>query len=389
MEKKYQKEIESLFKAKGLPVLPALTFSDVTIQSQWSDIVHRSDINNLKARLGRNFFLNIPIISANMSDVTGVNMAISLAKLGGLSFIPQFTSLEDRLQQIKEIKSVKIDDKDEQIDKDKESYFPHALKDKEGRLCIGATLRLSANYLEEAKAFIEAGADVLLLDTARAGSNVTYNATKEIKNLFPDCVLIVGNIDNPQHVAKLAEAGADGLKIGIGPGSRCKTRMVTGVGVPQIHAVLGCYAVAKELGVTVISDGGIRNSSDFAKSLGAGADCVMLGSLLAGTEESPSLIVKKIIDGREQLFKKYRGSASLEHQLERIKNGNLDLAREPEGESIEVPYAGTLSSVVSRMINGLRSSMSYVGAHNLEEFKNNVEFIWVSHSGFDEGKPRG
>jgi IMP dehydrogenase len=484
MDKKYKQAITKVFKNKGLPELPALTFSDVTIQSKWSDIEHRSDIKNFKTYLSKNFYINIPLVSANMGDVTNWKTAIALAREGALGFIPQFTSLEDRLDQVKKVKRAdniliedpvtatadislveakkimndnhvtscmvvdknnkligilshrdyqfKLDDSVEIskimkhppfhtasvgisqkraieifdelkleklpiVDKNgilkglmsakdilKQRQFPNAVKDKNGRLCVGVALRLSGDYINEAKEFIKAGADVLLLDTARAGSEVTLKATKEIKKNFPNCILIVGNIDNPEHVYKLAKAGADCLKIGIGPGSRCKTRMVAGVGIPQITAILKCYAVAKNLGVKIISDGGIKDSSDLAKALGAGADIIMAGSLFAGTDEAPGMLIRK----GNQLWKRYRGSASLDHQLERIQNGSLDVAREPEGESNDVPYSGSISHVVNNLMNGLRSSMSYVGAKTIEEFHEKVEFVWISNSGFEEGKPR-
>ena len=318
--------------------------------------------------------MNIPIVSANMTDVTGIDLAIALAKEGGLGLLPQFPSIEDRVEMIKQIKKDTVDTK----------KFTRALLDKNNKPCVAVGVRLSGDYVKEASVFLDAGADVLLLDTARAGSESAYIATKKIKKLFPNSILIVGNIDNPFHIPKLVEAGADCIKIGIGPGSRCKTRVVAGIGTPQIHAVLKCYAVAKELNVPIISDGGIRDSGDFAKALGAGADIVLLGSLFAGTEEAPGDIVIK--DG--QKFKNYRGSASLEHQQERIKTGSLEFVREPEGESSIVPCTDTVQSVVFKLLNGLRSSMSYVGARDLIAFKNKVKFQWISHSAFDEGKVR-
>ncbi len=483
MDKKYKNAIAKIFEEKGLPELPALTFSDVTIQSKWSDIEHRSDIKSFKTYLSKNFSINIPLVSANMGDVTNWKTAIALAREGALGFIPQFTSLEDRLNQVRKVKradNIVIDDpitifpnitlgkakeimdehqvssalvvdkkkklvgilahRDYQfkhdnsikvseimkkppfhtaqigisqkkaieifdelrleklplVDKNgilkglmsakdilKQWQYPNAVKDKKGRLCVGAALRLSGDYLNEAKKLLKAEADVLLLDTARAGSEITFKATREIKKAFPNCILVVGNIDNPEHVYKLAKAGADCLKIGIGPGSRCKTRIVAGVGIPQITAIMKCYAIAKELGIKIIADGGIKDSGDLAKALGAGADATMVGSLLAGTDEAPGMLIKK----GNQLWKRYRGSASLDHQLERIQNGSLDVAREPEGESADVAYSGSIAHLINNLMNGLRSSMSYVGARTVEEFKEKVEFVWISNSGFEEGKP--
>jgi IMP dehydrogenase len=476
--------ISKTLKSKNLPENIALTFSDVTIQSEWSKIKHRSDLNNFKSYLSKDFFLNIPIVSANMGDVTNYKTAIAMAREGGLGFIPQFTSLEDRINQIKKVKradnvliedpivagpditlgeakrimsqnhitGILIVDKDNKllgilshkdyrfekddsvsiskimtkndlrtayfkisreeaveifnkfkleklplVDKDntlkglmtakdimKERLYPRAIKDSKGKLCVGAALRLSGDYMKEAKEFLSSGADVLLLDTARAGSEITLQATKDIKKQFPKCVLVVGNIDNPMHVIELGKAGADCIKVGIGPGSRCKTRMVAGVGTPQITAVLKCFAVAKEMGIKIISDGGIKDSSDMAKILASGADSVMIGSLFAGTDEAPGILIRK----GNQLWKRYRGSASLDHQIERIENGSLDVVRNPEGESADVAYSGSVSYVIENLIDGLKSSMSYVGATDLEIFKERTKFIWISNSGFEEGKPR-
>lgn len=481
-----KKLVQNYFDRKGLPLRPALTFSDVTIVTKFSNIQKRSDLHNFRTNLSKNFQLNIPVVSANMEDVTGTRMAIALARLGGLSFLPQFMPLADRVAAVEKVKRVdneRIDDplvisdkatlgdawklmksrgvssvlvtdkagalkgiltsRDYRFKNEKDSAMPiasvmtskglvtgnskismdsalalfekhkieklplvdkkgkltglisakdiekrkqyvNAVRDKKGRLAVGVGLRLTGDYCGEAKELLAAGADVLLLDTARAGAKIVIDATKQLRKQFPKAVLVVGNIDNPEHVKLLADAGADCIKVGIGPGARCKTRMVAGIGTPQIHAVASCAAVAKELGVYIIGDGGIRGSDDFAKVLVAGADVAMIGSLLAGTDESPGILIRK----GNQLWKQYRGSASLDHQLERIQKGSLDEVRNPEGESALVAYAGSTDSVIKGMIDGLKSSMSYAGAPTIQDFWKQGEFLWVSGSGYEEGKPR-
>lgn len=486
MKMNIHKLIQDYFNKKGLPLQPALTFSDVTILTKFSEVRKRSDLNNFKVQLSKNFSINVPITSANMGDVTGPQMAIALARLGAFGFLPQFMPIEERIEAVMQVKRVdneRIDDpltiintatlgeawklmrgrgvssivvidskhklrgiltsrdyrfknesdkrlpiksimtsknlvtgatdisldgalklfekyKMEKLplvdrgmkltglmsakDIEKRKQYPNAVRDKNGRLAVGVGLRLTGDYCKEAGELLSAGADVLLLDTARAGAQIVVEATKKLRKQFPKETLVVGNIDNPEHVKLLADAGADCVKVGIGAGARCKTRMVAGIGTPQLHAIASCAAVAKDLGVYVIGDAGIRGSDDFAKALVAGADAVMIGSLLAGTDEAPGILIRK----GNQLWKQYRGSASLDHQLERIQKGSLDEIRNPEGESALVAYAGSVDSVIKGMIDGLRSSMSYVGARNIKEFHERGEFLWVSGSGYEEGKPR-
>jgi IMP dehydrogenase len=485
-EKEVAVLVEKYLEKKGLPSRPALSFSDVTIVTKYSAIPSRSALRDFRVNLSRNFSINLPIVSANMQDVTGPAMAVALARLGGLGFLPQFDSLEARARAVRKVKRVDnermndpltilntatlgearklmeehgvssilvvsgggilcgiltsrdyrfkesaddrlpiesvmtsmplktadceimmegamnlfdqyrieklplVDDKGKLCglisakDIEKRRQYPNAVRDASGRLAVGVGLRLSGDHCKEAELLLEAGADVLLLDTARAGSELAVTATRELRKNFPGANLVVGNIDNPNHVALLAEAGADCVKVGIGPGARCKTRLVAGVGTPQLYAIASCAAAAEKLGVRVIGDGGIRGSDDMEKALVAGADAVMLGSLLAGTDESPGELEFE----RGQLQKKYRGSASKDHQKERIQKGSLGEVRNPEGESASVPYAGSADRVVKSLIDGLRSSMSYVGSWNLKEYRDANEFLWISSSGYEEGKPR-
>jgi len=252
-------------------------------------------------------------------------------------------------------------------------------------LLVGAALRLNAEYLREAELLLAAGTDVLLLDTARANSKRVRDAVKAIKFRFPEAQLVVGNIDTPEAAAMLIAAGADGLKVGIGPGSACKTRDATGVGIPQVTAIVSCAAIARMHSVPIIADGGIKCGADLSKALVAGAQSVMVGSLFAGTDESPGEVFR---DANQQ-WKMYRGSASAEHQFDRIESGSLDAMRAPEGVPRRVAYTGPVKGVIDELLGGLRSSMSYVGAHDVNEFEKFGTFVWQTVSGYEEGKPKG
>lgn len=479
--------VRRYFKKKGLPWRPALTFNDVSIITKFSDVSSRSALKDFRTPIGNNFYLNIPIVSANMDTVTESELAIALARLGGLGFIHQFLPIEKRVREVARVKRadnalienpVTISDKatlgeakakmkehdissilvideygrlwgiitsrdyrfktNDQLlvtevmkwiplvsakpgisfakaqeifekhrieklplmdgrgrlcglmsakDILKIKHYPAALRDKKGRLAVGATVGVSGNYLLEAEQLLVSGVDAILLDAARGGATMLVDSIRAVRNLkkkFPNMVIVAGNIDNAEHVGILAKAGADCIKVGIGPGARCKTRMVAGVGAPQVYAVASCAAVAQKIGIPVIADGGIRGSNDLAKALVAGADAVMIGSLFAGTDESPGLRVRK----GNQFFKEYRGSASLEHQLDRIKTDILDEVREPEGESAPVPYAGSVAYVVKGLMGGLRSAMSYIGAWTIKEVHSRGEFLWVTNEGYEEGKPQ-
>lgn len=266
----------------------------------------------------------------------------------------------------------------------KEREFPMAVRDGKGRLRVAVAVRLNSSFLEESETLLEAGADALLLDTARANSKLARDAAYEIKKRFPGSLLVVGNIDTPEAALMLIDAGADCLKVGIGPGSPCKTRQVAGIGIPQLTAIAMCSAVARKYKIPVIADGGIRNSGDLAKALVAGANMVMIGNLLAGTDESPGEMFR---EGNQQ-WKMYRGSASLEHQLDRIEFGDLDRVRLPEGIQHRIPYTGSIKAVIDELTEGLLSSMSFVGTTNLEEFWREGKFFWQTNAGYEEGKPR-
>ncbi|MFC1521561.1 IMP dehydrogenase [Elusimicrobiota bacterium] len=271
----------------------------------------------------------------------------------------------------------------------KKVLYPHASKDSRGRLLVGGAIGVKDDYLERAQALVEAGCDVLVLDVAHGHSDQVIAAIKKIKGKFDsDIQLIAGNVATYEGARELAQAGADSLKVGIGPGSICTTRVVTGCGVPQVTALIESGRITQEFGVPVISDGGIRTSGDLTKALAAGASAVMMGSMLAGTEESPGTTI--IRNGVR--YRICRGMASLGAAFGRAqRTGQEDLedAHEIVAEGVEalVPYRGKCEEVIWQLIGGLKSGMSYCGAKNLKELQEVARFIKISRAAYFESLP--
>jgi IMP dehydrogenase len=264
---------------------------------------------------------------------------------------------------------------------------PNATKDSKGRLRVGVAVGVRTPDLERAQLCVEAGADVLVVDIAHGHSDHVIAMTRQLKKLFPSIPLIAGNVAIAQGVRDLVEAGADAIKVGVGAGSICTTRIVTGFGVPQLTAILDCAQVGHELNIPIIADGGIRTSGDITKALAAGASTVMLGSALAGTEESPG---PEVIRGGRR-FKVVRGMASLSANIARKEieiMGEVDPdeweAIVPEGVEALVPYRGSVDDILYQMVGGLRSGMSYAGAATIEDLWQNAEFIRITSAGKEE-----
>jgi IMP dehydrogenase len=264
----------------------------------------------------------------------------------------------------------------------KKREYPDANTDDFGRLRVGAAI--GVGQLDRALALAEAGADVLVLDSAHGDSKGIIDTVKEIKKQI--CVdIIAGNVATPEAVENLAIAGADAVKVGIGPGSICTTRVVAGVGVPQMTAIDDCAAMAKKFDIPIIADGGVKYSGDVAKALAVGASCVMLGSALAGTEETPGLLIS--YQGRQ--YKTYRGMGSIgamtKGSTDRyFQEGTAADKLVPEGIEGRVPYRGKIKSVLHQIIGGLRSSMGYLGAKDLNTFQENAEFVEITSAGLKE-----
>ncbi len=270
--------------------------------------------------------------------------------------------------------------------------YPNASKDEKGRLMVGAAVGVKKGYLERVKALHEAGVDVLVLDVAHAHSDITLDAIRSIKKSIPDAELIAGNVATKEGTEDLIAAGADAVKVGIGSGSICITRIVTGAGVPQLTAIIECTKVADKANVPIIADGGIRNSGDITKAIAAGASTVMVGSLLAGTEESPGMTVMR--EGRK--YKLVRGMASVaasydrtSREAEQADEDGADslLDYVPEGVEAFVLYKGNASELVSQLVGGLKSGLSYCGATEISHVRGKANFVRISQAGLKESYP--
>ena len=271
-------------------------------------------------------------------------------------------------------------------DIEKSIQYPNAAKDKNGRLLVGAAVGVGANFLDRVKALVDAKVDIVAVDTAHGHNQGVLDAVKKIKQKFPDLQLIAGNVATAAATRALIEAGADVVKVGIGPGSICTTRIVAGIGVPQITAIMDCAEMADKYGKRVIGDGGIKYSGDIIKGIAAGASAIMMGSLLAGTKESPGAL--EIYQGRS--FKVYRGMGSLAAMEAGSKDRYFQEDAKklvPEGVEGRVPYKGVLSDVIYQMVGGIRSGMGYCGKANIEELRTTSEFIKITGASLLESHP--
>lgn len=308
---------------------------------------------------------------------------------------PEGTTLEDAQQILSKnkIEKLPIVDKDGNLkglitikDIEKAVRYPNSARDESGRLLVGAAIGITEDILDRVRALIDAKVDVLVLDSAHGHSRNIMMAIDKVKKAFPDVQLIAGNIATAEAAKDLIEHGVDAVKVGIGPGSICTTRVVAGIGVPQITAVMNAYSVAKEYGIPVIADGGVKYSGDLPKAIAAGADVIMLGSLLAGCEESPGRT--EIFQGRQ--FKVYRGMGSISAMESGSKDryfqtGSRKLV--PEGVEGRVPYKGHLSDTVFQLLGGLRSGMGYCGTATIPELKERGRFVRITGAGLKESHP--
>ena len=275
------------------------------------------------------------------------------------------------------------------------SRNPRAAKDGRGRLLVGAAIGVIGDYMKRAEALIEAEADVLVVDVAHGHSEAVIDVVRRLKDRWPEAEVIAGNVATAEGARDLIEAGVDAVKVGVGPGSTCTTRIVTGAGVPQLSAIMDCAPVCHQAGVPIIADGGIKASGDITKALAAGASTVMIGALLAGTDESPGQTITR----RGQRFKTYRGMASLSATAaRRLRERELaDMAGQeddewlsqvvPEGVEAMVPYRGPVREVLVQLVGGLRSGMSYCNARNIEELWRNARFVRITPAGLRESGP--
>lgn len=343
----------------------ALTFNDVLLKPKFSSIVSRKRVN-ISSKFSANFDLNIPIVSANMDTVTESKMAITMGKLGGLGIIHRFMRIDDQAAQV-------------------------ALVKKQG-VKVGAAVGAVSDYLDRCDRLLKAGVDVLVVDVAHGHSAHVLKAVKKIKKNWPGAEVVAGNVATAEGAVALMDAGADGIKVGVGPGRVCSTRIITGHGVPQLSAILdAARAEIYRKKPIIIADGGITNSGDIVKALAAGASCVMIGSLLAGSDECPGFTTSR----RGIKYKVYRGMASLganiskkqkEEKISMTENEMAEIV--PEGIETIIPCRGKAEEVIKQLVGGIKSGLSYSGAENIEELQKRAKFIRITSAGWDESLPK-
>ncbi|MGE5084889.1 MAG: guanosine monophosphate reductase [Bacillota bacterium] len=330
-----------------------LTFDDVLIVPARSDIRSRRD-PKLTTKVTRNFSIDTPVISANMDMVTEYDMALAMHQLGGMGILHRFISIEEQASQARRLKEA-------------------------GVQVISASVGVGEEFKARSKALVDSGVNIITIDIAHGHSVQMMETMKWLKDQYPHVDLIAGNIATPDAARDLIEAGADAVKVGIGPGSMCTTRIITGCGVPQLTAIGLCAEVADSYGVPLIADGGIRTSGDMVKAFAAGASTVMLGSMLSGTIETPG----EIKNGKKQ----YRGMAS--RSAQESWRGGVPEGMSPEGESTQVAVKGHVKDVILEITGGIRSGMSYVNATSIADIKDKALFIEMSPSGIAESRAHG
>ncbi len=473
-----------------MKILPdvALTYDDVLLVPQYSDVASRRKLST-QTRLTRGLNLQIPIVSANMDTVTESEMAISMAREGGIGIIHRFMTIDEQVWQIQRVKKTESfivenpitltvshtvgdvkkivaetytggilvldggerlvgiittrdllfesDDSkqlsqvmtrdvvtappdttleqaekilhDHRIEKlplvdangklvglitmkdiMKIAEFPKATKDARGRLAVGAAVGVKSTEIKRVERLLEAGADCIVVDIAHGDSKLEMDIIKAIRKQFSSAQIIGGNVATAEGTQRLIDAGVDAVKVGVGPGSICITRIVAGAGVPQLTAVMDCAVVARPQNIPIIADGGIRASGDIVKALAGGASGVMIGSLLAGTDESPGLLMTR----KGHRYKVSRGMASLQANVARkVREGEGEITQEEiedyvsEGVEAAVPYRGSAREMLAQLVGGLQSGMSYTNAHSVDELYEKAAFVRMTEVGLSESRP--
>lgn len=367
-------------------------------------------VSDARAQMARYSIGGIPIVDAD-SRLVGIatNRDLRFQTDGSVSLdtvmtraplvtAPMGTTLEaaEALLQEHRIEKLPVVDDDQHLvglitfkDIQKKRQFPLACKDEHGRLRVGAAVGVTVDVITRVSALVAAGVDFVTVDTAHGHSVGVMDTVRRVKSEFPDLDVLAGNVATSEATRDLIEAGADGIKVGIGPGSICTTRIVAGVGVPQLTAVMDCSAVGRELDIPIIADGGIKNTGDIAKALAAGAESVMIGGLFARVEESPGETI--LYEGRK--FKSYRGMGSLGAMEAGSRDRYFQDAEDdlrklvPEGIEGRVPYSGTLHEVVYQMVGGIRAAMGYCGCGRLQELFERARFVRITDAGVHESHP--
>ena len=363
---------DTKFAKKGL------TFDDVLLIPAESHVLPNEV--DLSTQLADNLKLHIPLISAGMDTVTEGPMAIAMALQGGLGVVHKNMSIQAQASEVANVKSVVVP-----------ASATKAAVDDQNRLLCAAAVGVTSDTFERAEALLKAGADAIVIDTAHGHSAGVLRKIKEIRDHFPDVTLIAGNVATGEATAALFDSGVDVVKVGIGPGSICTTRVVAGVGVPQITAIYDAATVAREYGKPIIADGGIKYSGDVVKALAAGGNAVMLGSMLSGTTEAPG----EVFEDQGKKYKAYRGMGSVgamaqaHGSSDRYFQGGVNEANKlvPEGIEARVEYKGDVSDIVFQIDGGLRCGMGYVGAPDIPTLINNAQFVQITNAGLRESHP--
>ncbi|MDC0426376.1 IMP dehydrogenase [Pelagibacteraceae bacterium] len=336
----------------------ALTFDDVLLVPRYSSVLPSK--TNLNVNLGQNLNLKTPFLSSAMDTVTESNMAIAIAQKGGLGIIHRNLSISEQVKEIKKVKSKK--------------------------LIVGAAVGTSDEDLLRSKSILDSGVDLIVIDTAHGHSEKVVKILCKIKKIISKIPICVGNIASGEAAITLYNEGADILKVGIGPGSICTTRMIAGIGMPQITAIMEVKKKIKNKKIKIISDGGIKFSGDIIKGLAAGADAIMMGSIFAGTDESPG----KKFKFKNRFYKSYRGMGSIGAMSAGSSNRYFQKNHKdkskfvPEGVEARVPYKGSASEILYQLQGGLRSSMGYIGAKMIKEIQKKARFVKITKAGFYE-----
>ena len=394
-----------------------LTYDDVNIVPKYSELESRKDVK-LNTKFTKNTELTIPIVSSPMDTITEEKMAVEMMEWGGVGVIHRFMDIDKQAHMMKSLHyqwdryftplSGNDNEEEKTLDKvwdewwDNIKHWTHPpdksdwddLKERlewRERMLLDddiwrkrprcAAIGVTGDYLERAKELVNNGCNVLLIDVAHGHHKLVGEAIEEIKKNISGVEVIAGSIATRYAAKYLCEKGVDGLRVGVGNGSLCETRIRTGIGIPQFSALLDICSITDDYNVPVIADGGVRYVGDICKGLGCGADSVMLGSLLAGTKETPGDITKVGEWPNERLYKKYRGSASIDSKGDRGEYNNV------EGNSKIIPYKGKVKRILSDIRDGLSSSFSYVGASNILDFQSKCEFVRVTQAGTIEAKP--
>ena len=336
----------------------ALTFDDVLLLPRYSDILPTN--TDIQTILSKNLTLKVPFMSAAMDTVTESKMAAAIGKSGGVGVIHRNLSIKKQIQEIKHVKKLNIK--------------------------VGAAVGTNKEDYLRASQLVDSGVDLIVVDTAHGHSRKVLNTLSKLKKICKKIPICIGNIATGEAAIKLYNSGADIVKVGIGPGSICTTRMIAGIGVPQLTAIMEVKASLKNKNIKIISDGGIKFSGDLVKAIAAGADCIMMGSIFAGTDESPG---KKFKIGKK-FYKYYRGMGSIGAMSAGSSNRYFQKNYSdkskfiPEGVEGRVSYKGKISKIIHQLQGGLRSSMGYIGARNLSEIKKHAKFIKITKAGFYE-----